>query len=70
MAALVDAAQRAGLVVVSAPCAGCVHFRPDAFPGSDRPHRCALIDRALSDAESKMDCPEHEESRENLASTP
>jgi hypothetical protein len=51
--------QRAGQVVVSAPCAGCVHFRPDREPGSERPHYCALIARSLSDAESRMHCPEH-----------
>ncbi|WBL37301.1 MarR family winged helix-turn-helix transcriptional regulator [Tepidiforma flava] len=50
---------RAGRLVVSAPCAGCVHFRPGAHPGSGRPHDCALIGRALGEAEAAMECPEH-----------
>jgi DNA-binding MarR family transcriptional regulator len=59
LAKVVAAEVRAGRLVVSAPCAGCIHFRPDAHPGSDRPHHCALIDRALGAAEAAMECPEH-----------
>ncbi len=56
---VVAALARAGRLVVSAPCAGCVHFRPGAHPGSAQPHHCALIDRALGEAEAAMECPEH-----------
>ncbi len=59
LAVLVETLRRAGLLVVAAPCAGCVHFRPDASPGTAAPHRCALIERSLSEAESRMLCPEH-----------
>ncbi len=59
LAVLVETLRRAGLLVVAAPCAGCVHFRPDAAPGTAAPHRCALIERSLSEAESRMLCPEH-----------
>ncbi|GIU98444.1 MAG: hypothetical protein KatS3mg014_0060 [Actinomycetota bacterium] len=59
LGALVEALRRAGALVVAAPCAGCVHFRPNAAPGTRAPHRCALIERYLSEAESRMLCPEH-----------
>ena len=59
LGALVAGLQRSGALVVAAPCAGCVHFQPDADPGSPRPHRCALLQRFLADAEARMDCPEH-----------
>ncbi len=59
LAELVGVFVRSGRLVVAAPCAGCVHFRPDAAPGSARPHRCALLQRDLTVAEAAMDCPEH-----------
>lgn len=59
LGALVAALQRSGALVVAAPCAGCVHFRPNAAPGTPAPHRCALIERFLSEAEARMLCPEH-----------
>lgn len=59
LGALVDTLRRSGLLVVAAPCAGCAHFRPNAAPGTKAPHRCALIERYLSEAESRMLCPEH-----------
>src|SRR5690606_20040990 len=40
---LVKQFQRERLVVVAAPCAGCVYFRPGAGIDAERPHRCALI---------------------------
>lgn len=58
--ALVAALRRRGDLVVAAPCAGCVHFRPDAAPGTASPHRCELLRRYLSGAESRMACPEHQ----------
>lgn len=59
LAKVVAAEVRAGRLVVSAPCAGCVHFRPMAHPGAPRPHRCALIERDLGEDEAAMECPEH-----------
>lgn len=59
LAALVGVFVRSGRLVVAAPCAGCVHFRPDAAPGTPRPHRCALLRRNLSTDEAAMNCPEH-----------
>jgi len=59
LGALVAGLQRSGALVVAAPCAGCVHFRPNAAAGTSAPHRCALIERYLSEAESRMLCPEH-----------
>ncbi len=59
LGALVAVFVRAGRLVVAAPCAGCVHFRPNAVPGSARPHHCALLRRNLTAAEAAMECPEH-----------
>jgi DNA-binding MarR family transcriptional regulator len=57
--ALVAALQRRGLLVVAAPCAGCIYFQPNTAQGSPRPHHCRLIRRFLTDEESRMECPEH-----------
>ncbi len=59
LGAVVEALRRAGLVVVAAPCRGCVHFQENASPGSAEPHRCRLIDRYLSEREALLDCPDH-----------
>lgn len=59
LAELVGLFTASGWLVVAAPCAGCVHFRPNAAPGMERPHRCALLGRSLSAAEAAMECPEH-----------
>ncbi len=60
LGAIVAVLRRQGALVIAAPCAGCVHFRPNAAPGSDAPHRCALLRRYLSEAETRLACPEHE----------
>lgn len=59
LAKVVAAEVAAGRLVVSAPCAGCVHFRPGAGAHRERPHLCALIGRDLAEAEAAMECPEH-----------
>lgn len=59
LASVVRGLESAGLIVVSAPCAGCVHFRPGDGTSGEKPHRCDLIHRDLGDAESEMLCPEH-----------
>lgn len=59
LAELVGLFVRSGRLVVAAPCAGCVHFRPNAAPGTARPHHCALLRRSLTAAEAAMECPEH-----------
>lgn len=50
--------RRAGALVVAEPCYGCIHFRPNSHPGSPEPHHCALIDRALDEAEAARECPD------------
>lgn len=60
LGALIDGLRASGALVVAAPCAGCTHFRPDDAPGTAEPHRCALLERHLSESASQMDCPEHD----------
>lgn len=50
----------AGHLDVAEPCRGCVHFVENAAPGSDEPHRCALIQMHLSEREAMKFCPDHE----------
>ena len=59
LASVVRALAVAGVIVVSAPCAGCVHFRRGDGTSGEKPHRCDLIHRDLGEAESAMLCPEH-----------
>jgi DNA-binding MarR family transcriptional regulator len=51
------------LLVLPAPCQGCVHFEADADLTSDAPHYCRLIRRHLRDEASRMPCPEHQAER-------
>jgi DNA-binding MarR family transcriptional regulator len=41
-------------------CHTCRHFRPGDGPGPRFPHRCALLDEPLSDADSQAICVEQE----------
>lgn len=41
-------------------CSACRHFRPDIHPGAAAPHRCALLDQALSRADGQAICVEQE----------
>lgn len=50
---------RGHLLVLPAPCRGCVHFEPDANGDTDTPHYCRLIRRYLGDEATRMPCPEH-----------
>lgn len=59
LAAVVAGLRDAGLIVVSEPCRGCVHFRENARPGAREPHHCDLIDRYLSETDSQKECPDH-----------
>lgn len=59
LGALVWSLYAAGALQVSEPCRGCVHFRENAAPGSAEPHHCQLIQRFLTEADSRLDCPDH-----------
>lgn len=59
LAAVVAGLRDAGLIVVSEPCRGCVHFQENASPGAREPHRCALVGRYLSETDAAKDCPDH-----------
>jgi DNA-binding MarR family transcriptional regulator len=52
--------QRAGVVTVARMCVSCRFFRPDAHPGEESPHHCALLDLPLARSDLRVDCPEHE----------
>src|SRR5215217_6102649 len=57
---LIASLQRAGVVTVARMCVSCRFFRPDAHPGEESPHHCALLDLPLSRSDLRVDCPEHE----------
>lgn len=48
------------LLVVPAPCRGCVYFNENEASGSATPHYCRLIRRYLADDATRMPCPEHQ----------
>ena len=56
---LVWSLRELGVLQVAEPCRGCVHFRENAAPDSPKPHRCELIQRFLTEEESRFDCPDH-----------
>jgi DNA-binding MarR family transcriptional regulator len=57
---LIASLQRSGIITISRMCMTCRFFRPDAHPGSDLPHHCALLDAPLAGSDLRIDCPEHE----------
>ena len=57
---LIASLQGAGVVTVARMCVSCRFFRPDAHPGEDSPHHCALLDLPLARSDLRVDCPEHE----------
>jgi DNA-binding MarR family transcriptional regulator len=59
LGALVWSLRAAGALQVAEPCRGCVHFRENAAPETAEPHHCQLIQRFLTEEDSRLDCPDH-----------
>lgn len=57
---MIHALVEAGHIPVSRMCTSCVHFRPNAHAGQDRPHHCALVNAPLGESNLRIDCREHE----------
>jgi DNA-binding MarR family transcriptional regulator len=56
---LIAELQRDGVITIARTCVSCRFFRP-APPGSEAPHRCALLDADLADGDLRVDCPDHQ----------
>jgi hypothetical protein len=41
-------------------CVTCRHFRPQAAPGSMRPHYCEFVKAHFSSADLQVDCGDHD----------
>jgi DNA-binding MarR family transcriptional regulator len=52
--------QERGQIPLAQMCVDCRFFRPDAHPGSDRPHHCAFVDAPFGNRHLRIDCPEQE----------
>lgn len=52
--------QDEGRIATARMCASCVHFRPHAHPGSQKPHHCAFVDAAFADRDLRVDCSDQE----------
>ena len=39
-------------------CVTCQFFQPNRYPGSDRPHHCALVDAPFGDRHLRLNCAE------------
>ncbi|CCF82706.1 MarR family winged helix-turn-helix transcriptional regulator [Nitrolancea hollandica] len=59
LGALVWSLRAAGALQVAEPCRGCVHFRENAAPETAEPHHCQLIQRFITEEDSRLDCPDH-----------
>jgi DNA-binding MarR family transcriptional regulator len=53
--------QQTGAIAPQRMCAGCSHFRPDAYPGAPKPHHCDFVNAAFGDAELRVDCSDFRE---------
>lgn len=47
-------------IPVSRTCVTCHFYRPAQPPNPQFPHHCRLVDADFSDAQLRLDCPEHE----------
>ncbi|WP_242908088.1 hypothetical protein [Actinomadura terrae] len=47
-------------IPVARMCLTCTYFRPNAHPGTDRPHHCAFVDNPFDDGELRLECPDHQ----------
>ncbi|MFI2378260.1 MarR family winged helix-turn-helix transcriptional regulator [Streptomyces sp. NPDC018964] len=59
MSAMIRSLQDQRAIPVTRMCLTCAYFRPEAHPGSDRPHHCAFVDNAFGDGELRLECPDH-----------
>ncbi len=58
LGSIISILQKKGHLVVSEPCLGCIHFRPDTGD-TTTPHYCELIQKYLTHEASLKECPEH-----------
>lgn len=58
LGAVISILREKNYLVVSEPCLGCVHFRPNVGDTST-PHYCELIRKYLSHQAAQKECPEH-----------
>jgi len=49
--------QRAGIITINRSCLSCHHYRAPAAAAD--PAHCLLLDQPLTDADLRLDCPEH-----------
>ncbi len=57
---LIASLQRAGIISIARMCLTCRFFQPDYEPDSPAPHYCRLLEKPLSNAELRLDCPDQE----------
>ncbi|MFN6194537.1 MAG: MarR family winged helix-turn-helix transcriptional regulator [Planctomycetota bacterium] len=55
---LIGTLEQEGRIAATRMCLGCRHFVPGGGRGQ-KPHFCRLLDRAIGNAELRVDCPEH-----------
>ncbi|WP_206244862.1 MarR family winged helix-turn-helix transcriptional regulator [Novosphingobium terrae] len=56
---LIRAMQASGDIPVQKMCVTCRYFRPNAHPGTETPHHCALVDAPFGDRHLRLHCGEH-----------
>ncbi|MCS6927351.1 MAG: MarR family winged helix-turn-helix transcriptional regulator [Candidatus Binatia bacterium] len=47
-------------IPVARMCVTCRFFRPNVYPGSERPHHCAFVDAPFGDHELRLECRDHQ----------
>ena len=46
-------------IAVAKMCVTCQYFRPNQYPGLERPHHCALVNASFGDANLRLNCADH-----------
>lgn len=52
--------QERGAIPTARMCAQCRFFRPNQYPGRDKPHHCAYLEAPIADVDLRIDCDEME----------
>lgn len=51
--------QQQGQIPIARMCPSCINFRPNQYPGSDRPHFCTFVNAPIGNRDLQLACDDH-----------
>ncbi len=56
---LIESFYEAGIITAQRMCFSCLYFQKNAYPNSNAPHHCNLLNKPLSIIELRLDCEDY-----------